>query len=182
MGIVGTAFDLDGYADARDGWGYEATKQIRSHIKGQATAIIALTASAFEEARSVILAAGCDDFVGKPFQEEILFEKMAQYLGVEYIYEDEKEARSPLSVLSDISPSSRLVLTPQQLAVMPSEWVTQLYQEALKVNAKGITALIQHIPEPQAELAAILKKHVKQFQFDVIVNAARQILEVDSLP
>jgi CheY-like chemotaxis protein len=38
--------------------GYEATKQIKSHLKGQATVIIALTASAFEEQRTMILSAG----------------------------------------------------------------------------------------------------------------------------
>lgn len=33
----------------------EATKQIKSHLKGQATVIIALTATAFEEERAVAL-------------------------------------------------------------------------------------------------------------------------------
>jgi CheY-like chemotaxis protein len=32
--------------------GYEATKQIKAHLKGQATAIVALTASAFDEERA----------------------------------------------------------------------------------------------------------------------------------
>lgn len=48
--------------------GYEATRQIKSHLKGQATVIIALTASALEEERTIILSAGCDDFVRKPFR------------------------------------------------------------------------------------------------------------------
>ena len=55
-------------------------------MRGQATVIIALTASAFEESRSVILAVGCDDFVRKPFREKAIFEKMAQHLGVQYVY------------------------------------------------------------------------------------------------
>ncbi len=53
--------------------GYEATKYIKSHLKGQAVYIIALTASTFEEERAIVLSAGCDDFVRKPFQiEEVL--------------------------------------------------------------------------------------------------------------
>jgi two-component system sensor histidine kinase/response regulator len=53
------------------------------------TVIIALTASAFEEQRLAILEAGCDDFLRKPFREEQLFEKIAHYVGVRYIYESQ---------------------------------------------------------------------------------------------
>jgi signal transduction histidine kinase len=52
------------------------------------TRIIALTASTFEEKRGEIVAVGSDDFVRKPFTEEVIFEKLAEYLGVHYIYED----------------------------------------------------------------------------------------------
>jgi len=67
--------------------GYEATQRIKSHLKGQATVIIALTASTLEQERAIVLSAGCDDFVRKPFREEVIFNKMAQYLGVRYVYE-----------------------------------------------------------------------------------------------
>ncbi|MEO0458377.1 MAG: response regulator, partial [Cyanobacteria bacterium P01_A01_bin.114] len=46
--------------------------------------IIALTASAFEADRERSLAAGCDDFVSKPFQRDQLLAKMSQHLGVRY--------------------------------------------------------------------------------------------------
>jgi CheY-like chemotaxis protein len=68
--------------------GYEATQRIKSHLKGQATVIIALTASTLEEERAIVLSAGCDDFVRKPFREEVMFDKIAQYLGVRYVYEE----------------------------------------------------------------------------------------------
>ena len=35
-----------------------------------------------------MLSVGCDDFVSKPFQKDIIFEKMAQCLGVRYLYEE----------------------------------------------------------------------------------------------
>ncbi|MCL1465209.1 hybrid sensor histidine kinase/response regulator [Argonema galeatum] len=68
--------------------GYEATKHIKTHTKGQATAIIALTASVFEEEKAVVLSAGCDDFLRKPFREADIFEVMHKHLGVHYIYDE----------------------------------------------------------------------------------------------
>jgi two-component system sensor histidine kinase/response regulator len=67
--------------------GFEATRRIKSSEQGQQTVIIALTASAFEEDRARILAAGCDDFVRKPFRDSDIFEHMAKHLGVQYQYE-----------------------------------------------------------------------------------------------
>jgi CheY-like chemotaxis protein len=69
--------------------GYEATQAIKQMPNGQETVIIALTASAFDEQREAILKVGCDDFIRKPFQEEILFVKIAEYLGVRYIYSED---------------------------------------------------------------------------------------------
>ena len=53
------------------------------------TIIIALTANVFEEDREKMLASGCDDFVGKPFKREMLLDKLAQHLGVRYVWEEE---------------------------------------------------------------------------------------------
>ena len=68
--------------------GFEATQRIKSMPDGEQTAIVALTASAFEEERQAILTSGCDDFVRKPFQREELLEKISKYLGARYLYEE----------------------------------------------------------------------------------------------
>ncbi|MDJ0708614.1 MAG: response regulator [Leptolyngbyaceae cyanobacterium MO_188.B28] len=47
--------------------------------------VIALTAAAFAEDRAKVLSSGCDDFVSKPFQREVILDKMAEYLGVQYM-------------------------------------------------------------------------------------------------
>jgi hypothetical protein len=61
-------------------------------------------------------------------------------------------------------------LTPQDIAVMPSEWVAQLHNFALKVNAKQIMQLITHIPEQNAYLAMALTSLVNNFEFEKIVE------------
>jgi len=68
--------------------GYEATRRIKGTVKGQATVIVALTASALEEDRAIILSEGCDDYIRKPFRESDLFETLEKHLGLKFIYED----------------------------------------------------------------------------------------------
>ncbi|MGF1479012.1 MAG: ATP-binding protein [Cyanophyceae cyanobacterium] len=140
--------------------GYEAAKQIKAHPQGQATTILALTASAFEEERNAILAAGCDDFIRKPFREEILLNCIAEHLKVRYDYKDEA---------SD-EPLPLPVLAPDALQTMSADWVAQLRNAATQVDAELVTALIQEIPEENAQLIGGLNHLVSQFRFDQIVS------------
>ena len=147
--------------------GYEATGQIKSHPKGQETVIIALTASTFEEERATVLSAGCDDFVRKPFREEVIWEKMAQHLSVRYVY-----AVSPISASA---PPVSEKLTSVALAVMPTEWLADLHQAAAQLDAKLIEHLIAQIPEEYTSLAKTLLTKVNEFDFDQIMNLTEQI-------
>ena len=61
---------------------------------GDHTVIITLTASAFDSNRSVVLDIGCDDFIAKPFTENVLLEKISHHLGVQYIYETNSDQSS----------------------------------------------------------------------------------------
>ena len=47
--------------------GYAATRRIKAHSDTHKPIVIAITASAFAEERQNIIDAGCDDFIGKPF-------------------------------------------------------------------------------------------------------------------
>ncbi len=68
--------------------GYETTRRIKATTRGMATIVIALTASALEEDKAVILSEGCDDYMRKPFHEEDLLDMIAKHLGVRYVYEE----------------------------------------------------------------------------------------------
>ncbi len=143
--------------------GYEATKLIKSQLKGQATVIIALTASALEEERAIVLSAGCDDFMRKPFQASILFEKLAQHLGVRYIYEPIADNYPQLK-------SNQEELTRDSLAVMSEQWVEQLYQAALSAHAKLIFELVKQIPKQNQALVSAVTDLVNNFRFDQIID------------
>ncbi|WP_273702920.1 response regulator, partial [Candidatus Accumulibacter vicinus] len=69
--------------------GRQATRRIKAAPGGAETRIVALTASSFEEERAEILAAGCDDFLRKPYRATTLLELMEKHLGVRYLYGDD---------------------------------------------------------------------------------------------
>ena len=144
--------------------GYEATRLIKQTPQGQETIIIALTASAFEEQQQVILSTGCDDFIYKPFREDVLFDKIAHHLKLRYIYEEEKSSNS----VSPLIPPK--ILTAEDLSVMPIQWVADLYQAALCVDDCRLIALIEQIPENEESLAKILTDLVDNFRIDIIID------------
>ena len=151
--------------------GYEATKRIKATVKGQATAILALTASAFEEHRAIVLSAGCDDFVRKPFQENIIFEKMEQYLGVEYIYEEQ----SPEDMDAE-GQDVQLCATPLALAnEMPQDWLDDLEQAGIEASGSTIEQLCQQIPDSHRDLSRALMNWVDNFRFDKITDLTEAV-------
>jgi len=146
--------------------GYEATKHIKGHLKGQATVVLALTASAFEEERSLVLSAGCDDFVRKPFREDVIFSKIAHYLGVQYVYEQPTASTAP----EDENPASDQPLTAQALTIMSKEWINELYQAANSIDNERIFQLIEQIPPTHAAIAQAITDMVNNFRCDQIID------------
>ncbi len=149
--------------------GYEATRQIKAQPQGQKTAILALTASAFEEQRAKILAAGCDDLVSKPFSEQVIFEKMAQQLGVRYLYQEQY----PPAVPHSTAPQG-ISLISQDLKVMPAQWLAALHQAAIEVDGELIFQLIEQIPEANHILVQGLATLTRNYGFDEIIELIQQ--------
>ncbi len=148
--------------------GYKATERIKATTKGQATAIIALTASAFEEEKAVVLSAGCDDFLRKPFKEAEIFDVMQQHLGVQYLYEDiqpEEEHEEDLSL-------SAADLT--ALASLPAELRKCLEDTLLMADLQAIAEIIQDVSTYDAELGRRLAYLADDFKYQTILEALEQ--------
>ncbi|HAZ44236.1 MAG TPA: histidine kinase [Cyanobacteria bacterium UBA11369] len=144
--------------------GYEATKQIKSTTQGQATAIIALTASGLEEERGVFLSAGCDDFLRKPFREADIFELMHKHIGVDYIYEDSTVEKS-----GKVREDEEKLLTREAMAALPTEWVNNLKQAIENVDMRAIATILDQIQTENAPLALAIRSCVDNFDYDKIV-------------
>ncbi|HBE17530.1 MAG TPA: hybrid sensor histidine kinase/response regulator [Cyanobacteria bacterium UBA11149] len=133
------------------------------------TIIIALSASAFEERRGEVLAAGCDDFVRKPFTEEVIFDKIGQYLGVRYIYEDLPESSKVHRSFNSSGEQSDSFLL-EKMAIMPSNWLQELEYAAKNLDEDLVIQLIEKIPETNLALAEALRDLNYNFRLDVILR------------
>jgi signal transduction histidine kinase/response regulator of citrate/malate metabolism len=148
--------------------GYEATKQIKSTTKGNATAVIALTASVLEEEKAIVLSAGCDDFLRKPFAEHTIFDALAKHLGVKYIFAENN------SINSEAIPEN--CLTSDNFRCMPQAWINQLYEAALEADTNLVLQLVTEIPEPEKYLVKSLSKMARQFEFEQVVDLIEPLI------
>ena len=62
------------------------------------------------------------------------------------------------------------ILGPASLEVMPDEWITELHEAAIQVDADLITHLILQIPKDNSALAQSLTELLKQYEYDRIME------------
>ncbi|MEG4209061.1 ATP-binding protein [Microcoleus sp. S13_B4] len=150
--------------------GYEATQYIKGTIKGQATAIIALTASVLEEERAVILSAGCDAFMRKPFREADIFDAMHKHIGVRYIYEDPGQTN-----LSAIKEGDR-AMTATDFVKLPDSLVADLKLAIMNADMDLIDTLIEQIRLKDAITAGAIATCIENFEYDKVLKLISQAI------
>ncbi len=163
---------LDGYGAAR------AIRDLEKKISSPPanippTIILALTASAFQEQKQYILAAGCDDIIIKPLQSEILFNKIGEYLKIEYIYQ-----HYPVDIIHYHPYDTKqadLAQLPVLLSQQPPAWLGQLEQAAAQGNDDLIVQLVQQVSPEQESLSLALKDLARNFQFEKIIEILHQV-------
>ncbi len=141
--------------------GYEASRRIKEISENKHIRIAALTASAFEEDREAILAAGCDAFVRKPLKEGEFFKVMGNLLGVQYVYEKVRD--------KTVAPKGKL-----KLDELPEEWVAQLKEATLALDVEKLHEFIEQIQKKSPQLANSLAAVVAEYRFDEILKALHE--------
>jgi len=153
--------------------GDEATRQIRSREQNRAgtnslfpiphTVIIALSASAFTDEKVAVLAAGCDDFIRKPFREEEIFDVIHKHLGVSFIYEESTS-------VPDAALMEPLTLKPSHLAALPKDMLGNLRQALVEGDLEAIAISVEQIRQQEKVLGAALLTMIDQYEFEQLLT------------
>ncbi|MCP4297153.1 MAG: transporter substrate-binding domain-containing protein [Proteobacteria bacterium] len=150
--------------------GYEATKQIKSLVKGSQTAIdtkiIALTASAFEENKTKAFDSGCNDFVRKPFREAAIFNMMAKHLGVRFVYKEDDGQDQQAAATEQLSAVDLKSL----MAGKSAELLERLTEATDSCDADKIDHIIGDIRIHNSLLGDALAQLSGKFAYNEIMN------------
>jgi signal transduction histidine kinase/DNA-binding NarL/FixJ family response regulator len=149
--------------------GQEATRLIRAHPGGKRVKIIALTAHALESEREEILAAGCDDFIRKPYRDAEIFQTLARHLGVVFLYEEQKAAQQGQLCQPDA----------QRLRALPQDLLHDLAQAAERLDGSLCRAVIEKVNGLDHEQANCLAGMVDKLQYGELLKILDLLLEKD---
>lgn len=154
--------------------GFTATRKIRVAERARAaqggrangrTAILALSASVFEHDREAVLAAGCDDFVAKPFREAVLFEKLREHAGVRFVYDGggppEPSAGEPRFDDADLA---------RRLGSIDGERRAALARAMIEGDVAAASVELARVAEHDPLLAEGLGLLVRAYRFEDVVE------------
>ena len=136
----------------------------------RATVIIALTASSFEEERAVILAAGCDDFLRKPFRETDLLQKIHAHLGIQFVYDDERAQTALLTGKTPLSPKNLQA----ELVSLPSPLLADLERSAASADVALVDTSVDRVRTHNVALADALAALADEFAYDRLLALVQE--------
>jgi CheY-like chemotaxis protein len=145
--------------------GLEAIRRIRALEGGEHVRIVCVTASSTDHNRRQILAAGADDFMGKPLREGVLFERIRTLLGVEYEYHDEitpDQGAASANTLKGISIDA--------IAALPQDLVHQIHEATINADFDLILKLIEQVESIDSHVAQELRNLADGFDYQGLLD------------
>jgi PAS domain S-box-containing protein len=146
--------------------GYESTRRITELANGQETAVIAVTASAFQEERNKILAAGAVDVIRKPFREDELFAALEHYAGFRFVY-----GHAPAEGLpNEAANSEDEEIAPERIAALPSSLRSRIHDATLSADPDRLVGLFGEVGAADPGLAPLLNHLLDEFEYDRLLE------------
>jgi FixJ family two-component response regulator len=124
--------------------------------------IVAVTAHALEEERREIMAAGCDDFIRKPYEFAEILDALTKHLGVRFVYEE----KTPPA-------DGALPLNAAALADLPAELLKELEQALVRIDIGAVNRAIEAIRVHHPSMAEALAAVARDLQYGWILRMIR---------
>jgi signal transduction histidine kinase/CheY-like chemotaxis protein len=151
--------------------GIQAIRRIRALPKHCKTPIIVLTASAFQTDRHHVMDAGGDDFIGKPFRERELYDKIGRLTGVKYVYDEET---APAAVTK----KERVLSKEKVAAAISAELRDQLREAILRADLDAMLAVVDNVQARDPEIANELRDRLEYFDYQSVLTLLESELAV----
>jgi len=138
--------------------GFEAVKKIRQIDSCKNILIIAISANVFDATKEKCYEAGCDFFIPKPFNKEIIFDYLSNNLNIAWIYKNDDE--------NDLN-SEKIIDVPCE------KDLSELSKLAEVGDFTGIKQKLKKLSLENEKYLSFIKKinaFIKEFEFDKIVN------------
>ena len=149
--------------------GMQATRQIKTAPSGAATKIIILSASVLDDDRSAAMAAGCDVFLRKPFQDAEIFAALETQIGARFVY-DEPVAAAPEAALDDAA-----------LAEIPPDVRADLMRATELFDLGRMLEIIEQMRPAQPALADRLAALAQEFEYEALLGLLRRDADADPI-
>lgn len=146
--------------------GYQFLQQVRESAVLQSIPILVSSASVSSIDQQQSLDAGGDDFLSKPIQADELFQMLAKYLHLEWLYDHQSDLQNGESAFT---PKPYNGNTELKLQIPPIEDLNQLLKLAQQGRLKKLneiaTQLAQHCPQYDSLVQKLLELS-KEFQVE----------------
>lgn len=139
--------------------GFGALRSIREEEAREhrtPTCVVAITASVIDQNQATMRAQGFDDFLGKPFREEVIFSLLTQHLGIDFLREEPSAlSLEPLSL--------------NGLRTQPKAWKDTFREAVSSGDSPGALVLADAVED--TGLAQALRQRLKAYQLEALLEA-----------
>ena len=114
---------------------------------------------------------GANDFIGKPFRETELFQKIQVHLGVEYLYAEDATVEAQ---------GETVVLTAESLACCPKDLIHSMREAVITADLDQLLTKIQEVEALNPSIAQALRRLAEGFQYQKLLDLLSTGASIDS--
>ncbi|MCX6676037.1 MAG: response regulator, partial [Methanothrix sp.] len=146
--------------------GYEATRKIKASPDIKNTVIIAVTASAFEEDKQRVYAAGADGYLAKPFKDADLFENIGRLTGADYLYEEAGGGEKASKTVDD---NDKAVMR-KIVAALPPDLVDKLRDAVESADIDRLNDLAGQLITDHPAFAKRIQEMAARYEYEALIK------------